>query len=264
MIPRVAALYRYPVKGGTPEICDSLTVLAEGRVAGDRALGFRFADSGLPDTAWSKKHGYAALVNTPALARLAMRFDTGTRQLRIAHGDTLLADENIDGDGRRRLAAAVEGFVLAQADNPLAGHPERLPLELIGDGITPRYQDSERGEITLHSRATLAAIAQAAGDAGLSEQRFRSNIALEGVAAWAEDRWVGRRVRIGTIEFDVVRTKVRCLATHANPVSGVFDLPVMQTLVRSFRQTQPTMAVALLTRGNGGEIATGDPVTLLD
>ena len=173
MIPRVAALYRYPVKGGTPEICDSLTVLAEGRVAGDRALGFRFADSGLPDTAWSKKHGYAALVNTPA-------------------------------------------------------------------------------------------IAQAAGDAGLSEQRFRSNIALEGVAAWAEDRWVGRRVRIGTIEFDVVRTKVRCLATHANPVSGVFDLPVMQTLVRSFRQTQPTMAVALLTRGNGGEIATGDPVTPLD
>ena len=262
--PRVVALYRYPVKGGTPEPCDALTVLAEGRIAGDRALGFRFADSGLPDTAWSKKHGYAALVNTPALARLAMRFDAGTRQLRIENGDALLADENIDGAGRRRLAAAVERFVLAQADNPLAGHPERLPLELIGDGITPRYQDSERGEITLHSRETLAAIANAAGDAGLNELRFRSNIAIEGVEAWAEDRWVGHRLRIGALDFDVVRTKVRCLATHANPLTGVFDLPVMQTLVRGFRQMQPTMAVALLTRGNGGEIAIGDPVTLLD
>ena len=263
-MPRVVALYRYPVKGGTPEACDSLTVLAEGRIAGDRALGFRFADSGLPDTAWSKKHGYAALVNTPALARLAMRFDAGTRQLRIENGDALLADENIDGAGRRRLAAAVERFVLAQADNPLAGHPERLPLELIGDGITPRYQDSERGEITLHSRETLAAIANAAGDAGLNELRFRSNIAIEGVEAWAEDRWVGHRLRIGALDFDVVRTKVRCLATHANPLTGVFDLPVMQTLVRGFRQTQPTMAVALLTRGNGGEIAIREPVTLLD
>ena len=71
-MPRVVALYRYPVKGGTPEACDTLTVLAEGRIAGDRALGFRFAGSGLPDTAWSKKHGYAALVNTPALARQAL------------------------------------------------------------------------------------------------------------------------------------------------------------------------------------------------
>ena len=263
-MPHVAALYRYPVKGGTPETCDALTVLAEGRIASDRALGFRFAGSGLPDTAWSKKHGYAALVNTPALARLAMRFDRNTRHLRIALGDTVLADDNIDGAGRLRLAAAVERYVLAQPDNPLAGHPERLPLELIGDGVTPRYQDSERGEITLHSRETVAAIANAAGDAGLSELRFRSNIAIEGVEAWAEDRWVGHRLRIGALDFDVVRTKVRCLATHANPLTGVFDLPVMQTLVRGFRQSQPTMAVALLTRGNGGEIAIGEPVTLLD
>jgi hypothetical protein len=29
-MPHVAALYRYPVKGFTPEECDTLTVLAEG------------------------------------------------------------------------------------------------------------------------------------------------------------------------------------------------------------------------------------------
>ena len=48
----------------------------------------------------------------------------------------------------------MERYVLAQADNPLAGHPERLPLELIGDGVTPRYQDSERGEITRQAGRT--------------------------------------------------------------------------------------------------------------
>jgi len=263
-MPRVAALYRYPVKGGTPEVCESLTVLAEGRIAGDRALGFRFADSGLPDTAWSKKHGYAALVNTPALARLTMHFDADTRHLRIALGNEVLADENIDGEGRRRLAAAVERFVLAQPNNPLAGHPERAPLELIGNGVTPRYQDSERGEITLHSRASLAAAAEAAGDTGLSELRFRSNIAIEDIEAWEELAWIGRRLRIGAVEFDVVRHKTRCLATDANPATGVFDLKLMMTIKRAFNQPVSTFAVALMTSGIGGEIRVGDALEALD
>ena len=40
-MPRVTALYRYPVKGFTPESCEVLTVLEEGRIAGDRVLGFQ-------------------------------------------------------------------------------------------------------------------------------------------------------------------------------------------------------------------------------
>ncbi|HEU4343675.1 MAG TPA: hypothetical protein VFU31_19160 [Candidatus Binatia bacterium] len=44
-MPSVAAVYRYPVKGFTPEACERLTVLDEGRNAGDRVLGVRFADT---------------------------------------------------------------------------------------------------------------------------------------------------------------------------------------------------------------------------
>jgi uncharacterized protein YcbX len=43
-MPQVVALYRYPVKGFTPEMCEVVDVLDEGRIAGDRVLGFRFAD----------------------------------------------------------------------------------------------------------------------------------------------------------------------------------------------------------------------------
>jgi uncharacterized protein YcbX len=248
------------VKGFTPEACNALTVLEEGRIAGDRALAFRFADSGLPASAWSKKYGFAVLVNVPALARLDARFDRDTRRLRIALDGEVLADELLDDVGRARMSTAVEQYVLALPENPLAGHPERLPLELIGDGITPRYQDSERGEITLHSRESLAAVGNALGDSRLSEIRFRSNIAIEGIDAWEEQDWVGRTLHIGRVEFDVVRAKVRCLATHANPRTGERDLPVMQTLVSAFKQAQPTFAVALTTRGRGGEIRVGDDV----
>ncbi|MGZ5153681.1 MAG: MOSC domain-containing protein [Burkholderiales bacterium] len=257
---RVVALYRYPIKGFTPEVCDALTVLEEGRIAGDRALAFRFADSGLPVSAWSKKYGFAVLVNAPGLAQLTTRFDPESRQLRVSKGDSVLVEAALDESGRKRIAAAIERFVLGLPENPLAGHPERLPLELIGDGVTPRYQDSERGEITLHSRESLTAVANALGDSNLSEIRFRSNIAIEGVAAWQEQDWVGRTLRIGAVEFNVVRPKVRCLATHANPRTGERDAPVMQTLVRAFEQEQPTFAVALVTRGRGGAIRVGDEV----
>ena len=80
---RVVALYRYPLKGFTPEACETLTVLDEGRIAGDRVLGIRFADTEAPDDRWSRKHGMLALINTPGLARLRVTFDAAASQLRI-------------------------------------------------------------------------------------------------------------------------------------------------------------------------------------
>ncbi|MDB5902416.1 MAG: Sulfurase [Betaproteobacteria bacterium] len=260
---RVVALYRYPVKGFTPQHCSTLHVLAEGRIEGDRALAFRFANSGLPQEAWSKKYGFAVLVNAPGLARLDARFDAAARRLRITHEGAVLADEALDDDGRDRLAAAVERYVLALPDNPLSAHHERLPLQLIGDGVTPRYQDSVEGQITLHSRESLAAVAGALGDPALDELRFRSNIAIDGVGAWAEQAWIGRRLRIGGVEFDVVKPKVRCLATHANPRTGERDLPVMQTLVSAFGQAQPTFGIGLVTHGAAGTIGEGDRVEIV-
>ena len=263
-MPHVSALYRYPVKGFTAEACSTLTVLPEGRIAGDRALAFRFADSDLPESAWSRKYGFVVLANTPGLARLAVTFDHQTHRLRIALDGTVLAEENLDDAGRDRLSAAIEHYVLDLPENPLSAHHERTPLRLIGDGVTPRYQDSERGEITLHARASLTQVGAALGDDALDEARFRSNIAVEGLRAWEEQEWIGRRIRVGEVEFDVTRPKVRCLATHANPVTGERDLPVMQTLKAAFGQEQPTFAVALLTRGAGGEIRTGDEVHAID
>lgn len=261
-MPRVVALYRYPVKGFTPEIRNALTILPEGRVAGDRALGFRFATCTAPDEAWTRKHEFVALVNTPGLARLKARFDHAARRLRIIHDGAVLADDVIDGEGRARIAEAVARFARTLDENPLSRHPERLPLRLVGDGVTPRYQDNAAGQITLHSRASLASVAAAVGDPGLNELRFRSNIVIDGVAPWEEQSWVGRRLRIGEVCFDVVKPKIRCLATHANPQTGKRDLPILQTLKNVFVQQEPTFAVALMTSGEGGIVRVGDEVNL--
>lgn len=259
---RVVALYRYPVKGFTPEACETLTIRHGGRVDGDRVLGARFANAAVSGDAWGTKHEFVALVNTPGLARLQVRHDQAKQRLRVSLGNRVLVDEPLDEGGRQRIAAAIADYVLGLAENPLSAHPDRLPLRIVGDGTTPRYHDAKDGFATLHSRESLAALAATANRPDLDEQRFRSNIVIEGVEAWEEQSWVGRRIRIGEVDFEAVSPKGRCLATHANPSTGERDLPVMNLLLKAFASEKPTFAVAMTTRGAGGTIRIGDKVAL--
>jgi hypothetical protein len=51
----------------------------------------------------------------------------------------------------------------------------------------------------------------------------------------------------------------RCLATHANPVDGTRDAPVMPTLLRLYASERPTFAV-MMTSERGGRVRVGDRV----
>jgi len=256
-------LYRYPVKGFKPESCEELEILPEGRVAGDRVLGFRFANSRAGDEEWGSKHEFVALVNTPGIANLSAELDSRRHRLLIRHDGDVLVEDGLDAHGRRRIALVVERYVQQLAENPLSAHPDRLPLRLVGDGITSRFQDSKAGQVTLHSRESLAAVADALADSALDEQRFRTNVVIQGTPAWEEQQWVGQKLRIGDVGFRVVDPKTRCLATHANPETGVRDRAILQVLVNSFGQSKPTFAVGMLPDGAGGRIRVGDEVQVI-
>src|SRR3954463_1934744 len=100
---RVAALYRYPVKGFSHEACESLSVLDTGRIVGDRVLGVRFANARARGDAWGTKHEFVALVNTPGLARLQVSFDQRNLRLRVSFRDEVLVDAALDDAGRERI-----------------------------------------------------------------------------------------------------------------------------------------------------------------
>lgn len=262
-LSRVAALYRYPVKGFTRESCDSLEILPGGRIAGDRVLGLRFNGSATADDAWGPKVDFVALVNIAGLTPLQLDFDHTTLRLRLRFAGNVLFDEVLDDAGRRGFASAIEQYLLGLDETPAAAGTDRLPLHVVGDGVTPRYQDREPGYVTLHGRGSLAAIAAAVGEPpDVTERRFRSNVAIDGVDAWEEQRWVGHNLRIGDVEFKAVNPVTRCLATHANPVTGKRDLPIMNTLLGLFRSERPTFAI-MMTAGRGGVIRVGDKVELV-
>jgi len=47
--------------------------------------------------------------------------------------------------------------------------------------------------------------------------RFRANVMVDGVEAWAEHEWVGRRVRLGSVVVEITETTIRCPATAVQP-----------------------------------------------
>ena len=100
---RVVALYRYPLKGFTPQSCDELVVVPSSRVAGDRVLNLRFADAPVADEAWCRKYHGVVLANTPGLALLRTTFDAEQSRLKIALGDRTLVDEPLSDAGRARI-----------------------------------------------------------------------------------------------------------------------------------------------------------------
>jgi uncharacterized protein YcbX len=201
----VAALHRYPVKGLTPEPLEALVVQADGRVAGDRTLAFRFADATRPEVVdgldhWPKTRGLA-LLDFPSLARLKLAYDHENRRLRITDGDRVVADAGLGAGERRRIADAVTDWVLAGPEGRLLRRPGRLPLELVGDGVAARFQDRPRGFVSLHGRASVEAVARAVPSAPVDDRRFRSNVVIDGVPAWGELVWAaeGAHLAIGEV-----------------------------------------------------------------
>jgi len=255
-MPHVVALYRHPVKGFTPERRATLTVQADGRIAGDRVLAFRFADAATPEERdgldyWPKPKGLA-LEAFPGLAALQLSFDDATQRMRIDHGDRTLVDAGLDEDGRAALAQAVTDFVQDSPDGRRLQRPGRLPLTLVGDGESARFQDRERGYVSVHSEASVAALGAALGQE-IDDRRFRSNVVIGGIDAWHELDWQGE-VRIGAARLVTAGPIVRCLATHANPDTGERDAGVLKTLTGSLGQDEPTLGRLLILPGVSGAV----------
>lgn len=94
--------------------------------------------------------------------------------------------------------------------------------------------------------------------------RFRPNLVVANTAAHAEDGW--KRIRIGAVEFDVVKPCTRCVFTTVDFERGEFDPSgePLRTLL-SYRRSPSgvTFGQNLIARGLGS-VHVGDAVEVLE
>ena len=257
--PSVEACFLYPVKGMTAHRAGALRLAPGCSAEGDRAFVFAFADAERRGPiGWVSKRQSVTLLNTPKLAAIAADFDARGGVLTItADGEARSAAVDSPPE-RESLAAWFADVVRALDGNPLAGHPEREPLELLGDGAS-RFTDRGPTQISLASNASLADLSERAGGE-IDMRRFRLNVALDGAGAWEEFDWVGKRVRIGEVTVEVTARLQRCGAINADPAGGGRDMDLMRAILDNYRHLDFGVEANV---AEGGEIRAGDPVSVL-
>jgi len=90
------------------------------------------------------------------------------------------------------------------------------PVRLAGSDAGPQV---DAAPVHLVSRAAIDRAAAGEVPEGCSAEDPRANLLLELAEGQDERTWVGRRVRVGEVVLDVVRTPKHCLGVYADVVT---------------------------------------------
>jgi uncharacterized protein YcbX len=161
----------------------------------------------------------------------------------------------------RQVAARVAAGPWSTALSEHVGRPLRL-VEPVDGGAVDR---GAGGAASLISRASLERLASAAGVDEVDPRRFRMLIEIDGVPANREDRWVGRKMRVGGALLAWRGHVGRCLITSRDPDTGEVDLPTLDVLEAYRGELEATEPLPFGIYGRvlePGPVAVGDAVTL--
>jgi uncharacterized protein len=246
--PMIHAIYRYPVKGLTPEPLPRVGLSVGATLPADRLYAIENGPSGF-DPAMPRhqpKQRYLMLMRNERLARLRTRFDETSHQLAIesdgrqaAHGDLRTAD------GR----AAIEGFFAAYCADELRGPPKVLHAPDFS------FSDVAAKVVSIINLASVAALEDVVG-MPVHPLRFRGNVYVAGWPAWHEFGLLGQEIALGGgARLKIVKRIVRCAATNVDPDTGMRDLTIPATLLQTFGHADCGVYGEV---AQAGEIAVGD------
>ena len=248
MLPKIAAIYRYPVKGLGPNRLESAELAPGQTITGDRLYAIENGPSGFDPAspAYLPKSRFLMLMRNGRLASLRTAFDQETHTLAI----TADRREAVRGDLRTPEGrAAVEQFFAAFCADELRGPPKVL------HAAGHSFSDVARKVVSIINLASVAGLETILG-VPVHPLRFRANLYVQGWSAWSEFGLVGREIAVGTsVRLKVVKRIERCAATNVDPDTGVRDLEIPRTLMQNFDHTDCGIYAEVTA---GGSITTGD------
>lgn len=249
---RIAALYRYPVKGLTPEPLDRVRLDPGETFPNDRAYAIENGPSGFDPAAprHLPKANFLMLMRNERLAGLDARFDDATATLTIRQEGQAVVEATLATEAGRR---AIEAFFDDFAREELRGPAKVLHVA----GFS--FSDVAAKVVSLINIESVRDLGMRLGTA-VNPLRFRGNILVEGLAAWAELDLAGKRVVAGNVVFEGVDRIVRCAATNVNPVTAERDLSIPRSLLELYGHGD---CGAYLRVVEGGELRVGDRIAVV-
>jgi uncharacterized protein YcbX len=250
---RIAALYRHPVKGFTPEPLDAVVLAAGGHFPCDRIYTVEDGPSGFDPEAPAhlSKMKFAVLAKIPQLALARTRYEEASGRLSVQAQDMAPFEGDLtDAEGRAAFAAWLGDFLALHAPEDRFG-----PFKVLAAPGAHRFMDSRKGFVSILNLASVRDLAERLGRP-VDPARFRANVLVEGWAPWAEYGLAGQTLTLGGARLDVLADIDRCAATHVDPRTGVRDIDMVPELYQRYGHICCGVYAAV---AEGGPVAVGDP-----
>jgi uncharacterized protein YcbX len=248
MTGRLAGIFRYPVKGFTPEPLGAVDLAPGQGFPFDRIYAVENGPSGFDPAApaFVPKQKFTVLASLPKVAAVRTRYDeiSGELSARAPGAPDIRAKLGEDA-GRAAFAAWLTEVLGAEA----AG-----PLKVVASPDAWRFTDHPLGQVSIINLASVADLSRRMG-MELDPLRFRANLYVEGWPAWAEHDWTGRRLALGGLEAEVFKPIVRCTATFVNPQTAERDADITRALFDAFGDMHCGIYVRVT---HAGRLALGD------
>jgi MOSC domain-containing protein len=117
--------------------------------------------------------------------------------------------------------------------------------------------------VSICSRASVDDVGMRGGVDQLDSRRFRMLVEIEDAAAFEEDGWSGKRIRLGDAVVRVGEQMPRCVLTTINPDTATKDFPTLDVLA-SFRKVGQQLMFGMYGDvEEPGIVRVGDPVEVL-
>ncbi len=243
---RLAALYRYPVKGLTPEPLDRVQLTAGETLPFDRAYAIENGP-GRFDPQQPRhlpKISFLMLMRDERLATLKTRFDDATETLTILRDGKQVARGQLTTPLGRQL---IEQFIAAYMKAELRGPPK------IVHAAGHSFSDVAAKCVHIVNLASVRELERVSGRA-IDPLRFRANLYVEGLEPWIEFDWLDKELHVGAVKLAVFARTTRCEATNVDPESGARDIAVPELLARTWGHSDFGVYAKV---ADGGEIVAG-------
>ncbi len=250
--PKIVGLYRYPVKGLTPERMQSVRLSAGDTMPFDRAWAIENGP-GRFDPAAPKhlpKVSFLMLMRNARLAALDCRFDEASRTLTILRAGKAVVKGDLSTKAGRAL---IEQFFAAYMKDDLRGPPRIVEA--------PGHSFSDIAVKCLHiiNLASLRELERVVGHT-IDPLRFRPNVIIDGARPWEEFDWVGSLIATGKARLHVFERTERCAATNVDPSTGARDMDLPAQLARRWGHTDFGVYAKV---ASAGVVTPGDALTLI-
>jgi uncharacterized protein len=249
----IEALYRYPVKGLTPEALQSVELLPGKTLPFDRAYAIENGPGPFdPDNPKHlQKVHFVMLMRNEELATIRSLFDDASETLVITKAGAEIARGNLRTEEGR---AAVEDAITRIVTSGLRGRPKVV--------VSAGHSFSDVADKCVHvvNRQSLTSLEGMMG-APIDARRFRPNLVIDGLEAWQELELVGKKLKTGGVTLEIFKRTERCAATNVDPETGARDLKIPTFLSKNLGHTDFGVYARIL---DGGRLGIGDTLAVGD